>query len=68
MDGGVVIVWLTFVILIGVWANSWGRNPWIWGAVAALISPLITGIALLIAGKSIEKKAHEAKQLRELSE
>jgi len=67
MDVTILFFWVTFVILIGVWANAWGRNPYIWAAVAALFSPLLAAIIILIAGKSVEKKAEEAKQIRELS-
>ena len=68
MGMDVLIFWIIFVVLIGVWANSLGRNPWVWGLLAALITPLITAIILLFAGKTIEKKAEEAKKIRELSE
>lgn len=64
----ILIIWIIFCGLIAVWAKNWGRNPWVWIGVSILISPLITAIVLLIAGKSIEKKAEEAKLLKELSE
>ena len=63
----ILIFWLIFCTLIGVWANNWGRSGWTWGLIAAIVSPLLTGVALLIAGKSVEKKAEELKKINELS-
>ncbi len=40
--------------LVGYWANTLGRNGWVWFFVALLISPLITAIILLIIGKEKE--------------
>lgn len=62
----ILLIWAIFCILIGVWANSYGRNGWLWGLIAAIISPLITGVILLIVGKSIEKKAEELNKLSSL--
>ncbi len=57
---------LIFSFGVGYWANSWGRNGWGWGIVAFILSPLLVGIALLIAGKSVEKKAEEAKRIKDI--
>lgn len=62
----ILIFLAIFSVAIGVWANSWGRNGWLWGVCAFLLSPLLVGIALLISGKTIEKKAEEANALNEL--
>tara|TARA_R110000851_G_scaffold333531_1_gene514857 strand:+ start:38719 stop:39015 length:297 start_codon:yes stop_codon:yes gene_type:complete len=45
-------VYLIICIVIGVWAGSWGRNGFLWFLLALIISPLISGIILLIAGSS----------------
>lgn len=50
------------------YATSLGRDEWFWVVVAVLISPLIAGVFLLIAGKTIEKKAEEALKMKELME
>ncbi len=62
----IIFFLIIFSIGIGAWANAWGRNGWTWGIIAALLSPLLVGIALIIAGKSVEKKAEEAKRIKEL--
>lgn len=62
----VFIVLAIFSALVGVWANAWGRNGWSWGIIALLLSPLLTAIALMISGKSVEKKVEEAKLMNEL--
>jgi uncharacterized membrane protein AbrB (regulator of aidB expression) len=61
-----LIFLVIFSVGVGAWANAWGRNGWGWGAAALLLSPLLTGIVLLIAGKTIEKKAEEANALNAL--
>ena len=48
----VIVLWIVFALLIGVWANSINRSGIIWGLVSLIISPLITGIILLIAGSN----------------
>ena len=62
----ILIFLVIFSIGIGYWANAWGRNGWGWGLVALLLSPLLVGIALLIAGKTIEKKAEEVNAMNAL--
>lgn len=51
---------------IGYWADAWGRNGWAWGVVAFILSPLLVALALLIAGKTVEVKAMEAKRMKDL--
>ena len=65
------VIWiLVFLIAfsagVGRWADAWGRNGWVWGAIAFLLSPLLTAIALLIAGKTVEARAEEARKIKEL--
>lgn len=50
---------IIFSILIGVWASNWGRSGLLWFFLALIISPLISGIILLIIGKSDAGKAAE---------
>ncbi len=42
------ILWVAFCVLIGVWANSKGRSGIIWSLVAFFISPLLSGIIVLV--------------------
>lgn len=47
----IVVIYVFFCLLVGAWAGSWGRNGALWFFIAMLVSPLFSGIALLIAGK-----------------
>lgn len=47
----VVIFLVAFCVLIGMWANNWGRNGLGWGLLALLISPLMTALILLVCGR-----------------
>ncbi|PMH44608.1 hypothetical protein BCU68_03375 [Vibrio sp. 10N.286.49.B3] len=53
MFGG-FIFWFVLSILIGVWASKLGRNGFVWGLIAAFISPLLAAICLLITGDKSE--------------
>jgi len=63
MDVTILLFIAIFSAGVGVWANAWGRNGWIWGVAALIISPLLTAVVLLIAGKTIEKKAEEQRAI-----
>jgi|TARA_R110000851_G_scaffold276910_1_gene429976 ribose 1,5-bisphosphokinase PhnN len=56
----ILVLALIFAAGIGFWANSWGRNGWAWGIVAAIVSPLAAGIVLLIVGRSPELRSQLA--------
>lgn len=62
----IFIFLIIFSVGVGAWANAWGRNGWGWGFGALLISPVLAGIALLIVGKTIEKKAEEVNAMNAL--
>jgi Na+/pantothenate symporter len=62
----ILIFLVIFSVLIAVWASSWGRNGFGWFLLAAFISPLIAGVILLIAGKTVEKKAAEYNAIRSM--
>ncbi len=53
MLGG-FILWFILSILIGVWASKLGRDGFVWGLIAAFISPLLAAICLLIIGDKSE--------------
>ena len=48
---------------IALWAKAWGRNPLGWFALSFILSPLISAIALLVVGKTIEKRAEEQQKI-----
>lgn len=47
----IIVGWLIFAGLVGYWASQWGRSGAAWFLFALLLSPLIAGIALAIAGR-----------------
>jgi hypothetical protein len=51
---------IILAVAVGFWANSWGRNGWVWGIASALVSPLGAGIVLLIVGRSPELRSQLA--------
>ncbi len=46
-----ILTWLVFCVLVGIWAARRDRNAIGWGLLAFVISPLIAGILLLIVGE-----------------
>jgi len=50
MENQVLFFFVAFCGLIGFWADNKGRRWWLWVGIAALLSPLIAGLGLLIAG------------------
>ena len=61
-----IIIWAALVYGIYKWAESKGREPWLWAIAGGVISPLIVGIILLFVPKTIEKQAEEAKRIKSL--
>lgn len=59
METQVLFFLFIFAILIGVWANAWGRSGIAWAIAACFLSPLIIAVVLLLSGKTVEKKAAE---------
>lgn len=46
-----LLLWLAFAIAIGFAATSWGRSGVLWFIGSILLSPVLTGVFLLLAGK-----------------
>jgi len=53
-----------FALLVANRASKLNRNPWIWGIIAWMISPLFVWIALEIAGR---KDRHPTEETEEAS-
>ena len=51
----ILIIWFALTILIGVWANNWGRSGFGFFVLSFILSPLLGAIILLIAGRNTEK-------------
>jgi hypothetical protein len=43
----IILFWIGFAVVVGVGANTRGRNGPGWGLLAVLISPLLAGLLLL---------------------
>lgn len=48
----IFVFWIGFAIAVAAWANSLGRNAFGWLCLAIIISPLLAGIFLAIAGQN----------------
>ena len=48
----IILVWLVFSVIVGVAANTRGRNGARWFFISMLISPLIAGLFVLALGRS----------------
>lgn len=66
----IVVLWLVFAILVGVYANSKGRSGFGFFLISALLSPLIGFIIALIISpinSKVEQKALEAGDMKKCS-
>lgn len=54
----ILVIWLIFAILVGLWANSRGRSGIGFGAISFVGSPVLAGIILLVI-KDLKKVAEE---------
>lgn len=59
----VVLFWIGFSVVIGILANQRGRGAVGWGILAALISPILSGIILFIIPDL--KKINDEKRQKE---
>jgi hypothetical protein len=59
----IFIFWLAFAIIVGVAANTRGRNGGGWFILAVLISPLLAGLLLLALPKSIGSSAAHREEI-----
>lgn len=50
------ILYIFFTVLIGIYANRLNRNVVGWVICSLVISPLLTGLLLLVLGPSKEEK------------
>jgi hypothetical protein len=62
----IVVLWIGLALLIGFIANSAGRNGFLWFLLAVVISPLLAGIFLLMAGavKSLDRRDAALREAR----
>lgn len=59
----IILVWLVFAIVVGIAANSRGRSGFGWFILAAIISPLIALILVLVLPNlRVEALAFERQQ------
>jgi hypothetical protein len=49
-----LVIWLVLAVIVGVAANTGGRNPVGWTLLAAVISPLIAGLLVLALPHHVE--------------
>lgn len=51
---GMFLTWLACAVLVGLWANKWGRSGAAWGLGAAIFSPMLAALFLAVAGQNVE--------------
>ena len=47
---GIAFFWLGLAIIVGVAADKRGRNGFVWFGMAAIFSPILVGLLLLVMG------------------
>ena len=57
MDDTILVLIFAVLFAVGLyrWAEAWGRNGWIFAACSLFLSPLISGVILLVMGRAKEK-------------
>jgi len=50
----IVILWVVFSFLVAAGARNRGRSGFCWFVLAAVISPVLAGLALLLVGSRRE--------------
>lgn len=55
----VVLILVLMSSGIAWWAKEWGRSALVFGIISLVLSPVVGLFALLICGKSLEKKAED---------
>jgi hypothetical protein len=63
-----VLFWVGLSLVVGSIAGKYGRSSLGWFLLALLISPLLAMLFVLIAGKTLERKAAEAILLERMTE
>lgn len=62
----ILLFWLGFSVAVAVLASKYGRSAVGWFFLAALISPVLAGMFLLIASKTTQQKVLDALTMEEL--
>ena len=65
---GIFFFWLALSIIVGIAANTRGRNPVSWFFLSVLLSPVIAGLLLLaLPGKGLNFAANDAELWRNIN-
>ena len=51
-----IISWLVFMALIAFVAHTLDRNPWVFGAIGLVFSPVTSAIALFVWHNWLDKR------------
>ena len=62
-----LVIWGLMTFGIYKWSEHLGRNSAMW-ALICIVSPLISAVCLLFAGKTLEKQAEDAMAIKEMME
>jgi MFS family permease len=62
-----LLFWIVFALVVGSLAGNYGRSSFGWFFLSLLISPVLGGLFLLIAGKTMLRKAQEAALVQQIA-
>ena len=60
-----LVGYIVFVVVAGIFANQRGRNPILWGLIATVISPIGAGIILALLPDIAKLEEQSARELAE---
>lgn len=61
----ILVIWIVFCLIVAILAGDvYGRSRFGYFVLAFLLSPIISGVILLIVGRSVEAEARRAVAIR----
>lgn len=65
----VLVIWIVFCLIVSILAGDvYGRSRFGYFILAFLLSPIVSGIILLIVGRSVEAEARRIVAIRNATE
>ena len=57
----VVVLWIFFCFLVGMWAQNWGRSFGSYFVLSLFLSPIVGAIVLAVKGEVVDGEVVETK-------
>lgn len=61
----IIFIWIVLAIILGMWADAWGRHGGGYALLSLVFSPIIATIVLLISGNKRAQLAAETLKTQE---